>query len=249
MKLRFFGDSWYWSWYYQKPFRSNIVRSYLHENTGLPTLEAFFNQFGIDCYHENEPGCTFYRTVDKITKECAIDPTVDYNVVFFSNLIRGDNFSEHCFDLTSYDKFMEKWQKDCFDLLSALDIWSRAYNQKIILIGGQCTIPLDIYKMVRPRPNLFLLADCIISKLAREYAGIDIKQSFGIFKCSQDFSPFVDKTWDKRLIDHIYNDQQYYDQIMNKEFFTRDHYHLSAIGHVYLTDMILDKIEHLEGRK
>jgi len=249
MKLRSFGDSWYWSWYYRKPFKSLAIRSTLHQESGLPTLESFLKFYGVDCHTENEPGCTFYRTVEKITQECSVDPVVDYNIVFFSNLVRGDNWKNHTFDFTNYQSWMKKWKQDCYNLFVQLEEWSKRNNQKILLIGGQCTLPNDVLESLNLEPNIFVLAECVSYKILKEYAKVSVNKPFGIFKCSRDFSHFADNTWDKQLVNEIYEDQHYYDQTVNKEFLTNDYYHLSAIGHLYLTDIIIDKIEYLEKRK
>lgn len=246
MKLRFYGDSWYWSWFYTTTWKSRSVKDLVVHTSGFPALKIYFKHLGVDCEHDNHPGTTFYQTVDRVVNS-KIDPNIDYNIIFFSSLIRGDDPTHH-FDVTNYKKFIEKWNSDIVELLNRLQCWADQNNQKIILIGGQSTITNDIFQKINPKSNFHLLAECILTTILKEYyQDSKISKPFGIFKLSNDFSYIVNTSWDPKLVEHIYNDQKEWQNMSEGMNLLRpDTAHLNTTGQLFLVDLILHNIEKLE---
>lgn len=259
MKIRFFGDSWYWCWFHEEAFVSKTLRGMLYNKVGLPILETYMNKLGIDCVEKCAPGNDFYQITEVITSSTD-NEDIDYNIVFFSSLLRGkdpkeQNRLEHL-NIHDYDYFMKKWDSDVIMLLENIQKWAEQYNQTVLLIGGQSTLEKRIFDKLSHKPNLHLLTECVTSslvkryqKLSNNYNKLKINQNFGIFKLAKDISYKADETWDPRLINHMYEDQQLWiDHVVTNGYLCKpDDYHLNSIGVLHLTDLILYKIEQLKG--
>jgi hypothetical protein len=247
MKVKFFGDSWYWAWFYpNSSWKSSLIRNKMKlpaPSGSFPAIESYFNYLGVECCHENCPGDSFYQVVDKVIQS-QIDNSVDYNIVFFSNLIRR---LPNDFDYTNYEKLMLKWETDLLCLLEKLKSWAESNQQQIILLGGQSTLPERIFNKISPTSNLHLLTECISTTILKDYLKKDVSENFGIFKLSNDFSNLITDKWDHKLINHIYEDQKSWeDNIVYKNYFFPDNFHLNTTGQLFLVDLILSKIEKLE---
>lgn len=250
MKLRFFGDSWYWAWFNKDLLKSKLVRNKIFLGAGLPVLETYFNHLNIECVHKNNPGLSFYETTGSVLATEPIEnEDIDYNIICFSNLVRNkEKLAE--FDVTNYNNFMDKWEKDSVELLEKLQIWAEQYNQTILLVGCQSTLPKKVFDKIKYKNNLHLLSECVVSQIINEYCRANFDGPFGIFKLAADISQYADTTWDPRLVDHIYEDMNLWDRVIKGGgFLYNDHYHLNPTEHVFLMDLILNKIEQLEGEK
>jgi len=245
MKLRFYGDSWYWSWFYLNKWKSQAVKNSIVKTSAFPALELFFKNYGVDCINECEPGWSFHQIVNKI-ENSKINRSVKYNIVFFSNLIRGDD-PTHSFDVGSYENFITKWKADTIDLLQRLQKWADQNDQQVILLGGQSTISKEIFNSINPKSNFQLLSECVSRDILTHYYGEKIVKPFGIFKLAHDFSYLVNETWHPNLVKHTYEDRKHWeDTIIEKNFFNPDTAHLNTTGQLFLVDLILAKIEELE---
>lgn len=247
MKLQFFGDSWYWFWSHRDVFKSKLVKKHIFQGSAFPALEAYFQYLGIECTHNNVPGESFYQVVDNVVKS-VVDTNIEYNIVFFSNLIRGD-FPNHKFNIHNYDDFFKKWNIDIVILLKKLQTWADQNNQKILIIGGQSTLSREIFNSIEPKSNILLLSECISTDILKNYLNQPLKKNFGIFKLSTDFSYLVNEKWDRRLINQMYEEQEEWSNlVITNNLFGPDNVHLNSNAHLYLVDFLLAKIEKLENK-
>lgn len=244
-KIRFFGDSWYWCWYTKNQLKSNAVQSkfYNPDVFAFPAFDCFLNFLNYSCINHCAAGKDFYQTVDTITNITEHDDII-YNVVFFSSLVRRVNLKENLDKVTNYKNFIDNFNDGTIKLLQKIQDWAEKNNQQILLVGGQCTLYRSVFDKVPHKTNLHLLSECIISTL------IEKDKPFGIFKLSNDISDNVDKFWDKRLVNQIYEEQQEFNTDANNKVFTfPDFGHLNLVGALFLADLILHKIEELQEKK
>lgn len=239
MKIRFFGDSWYWSWYPTHLIQSQLLKNRLKNRGGYPAMEVYLNNLGIDCVTHNRPGSDFENTVKSIVK--TTDHTdIKYNVVFFSSHIRNYDY-ENVFNMNNYKEFIEKFNNLTVSMLSTIQKWAEENNQEVFLVGGHSTLHKEIFDRVENKKNLHLLSECIVSQFVSK------ERPYGIFK-KADFTKEANKNWDPDLINHLYNDiKEWEDQrqgIYNVTW--PDDAHLNNTGALLLTDLILCKIEELE---
>lgn len=247
MKIRFFGDSWYWAWLGGGP-RSKTLKNLVNysESKGIPFYKIYLESAGINCVNYATPGYTFLETTKTILS--TTDHTdIKYNVVFFSNLIRRQP-QEHQWkdeiDVSNYETFINQYQLKVVSLLEEIQGWAEQNNQQVILVGGQSTLLKQWVDQVKVKNNLHLLAQCAISKILKIQ-----DPSFGIFKLSTDISESLSITWATELLEHIYKDikkYSYNDMVSNVTW--PDKGHLNASGIFILLDYILEKIEDLEEK-
>lgn len=245
-KVRFFGDSWYWSWL--NTAKSKTFNSYydaqinVNEHRGLPNLESYFNFFNIDCVQHNHPGSTFLETTDCIINIKENDD-IKYNIVFVSSVIRRDTFLK--IKHYPYDKILNYINKSTIEALNKIEFWANQYNQHVIFIGGQTTIHKNFFEQAQYK-NLHLLSECIISTL------IGRCKPYGIFKLA-DFAGLMDETTDKEFIHQVYEDLTEFaegdiDNSIKHGVQYPDYAHLNAAGGMLLVDEILYFIEKIEAQ-
>jgi hypothetical protein len=238
MKIRFFADSWCWCWPFGRiPVKSKKILTMKEGYTGVPILKWYFDGLGITTKFTGRPGQSLKDT------ECCIlevtDDFYDYNVVVVTSPYRMNQIKE--LNIGNYNEFIDQWNNETVTILKSINDWAVKYNQTVFLVGGHMTLSKDIFDKIGHTTHLHLLSECMISDLA----GVDPK--FGIFKFA-DFTEILDKTFDVDLVDHVWNDITTYDKNQTREFFTYpDYAHLNATGSLFLVDLILSKIEELQG--
>ncbi len=258
MNIRFFGDSWFWTWYYKNSFKSKTIKKWaattgFDHHDALPTLSVILNELGHNVISYNKPGDNFYDTVDKVCS-LVFHKDIKYNVVFFSNLFRYKE-QLRSFNVHNYDKFMKKWNEDIIILLERLQKWAELYNQEIILVGGQCTLSNEIFNQLVNKKGIHLLSECLTNQILQEYypnndaCKILDGRKFGIFKLPE-FYPWITDKWDQRLVDHIYEDSKLWNEIIVAyNVYCPDSQHPTVTGQIFFLDLLLQKIEILEGEK
>jgi len=240
MKLRFFGDSWYWSWFYPENesghLKSKLLSNTCYNGQGFPILEVYLKYMGIDAINHCYPGFTFTDTVNSVVSKKAED--VKYNVVFFSSHYRRKDTS---LDITSYYNFLQEWENKTLDGLKLLDSWAKKCNQIILLVGAHSTLYKETIEKVKSN-NLHIVSECILADI------LSRKRPFGTLKFANDIVDYIDESFDKDLINHLYNNLTEIDKATDKQIFTHpDHCHLNPTGALFLIDRILHKIEQIQG--
>lgn len=236
MNLRFFGDSWYWSWYWQE-FKSSTVKNKLVNSAGFPALEAYFNYLGVNCITYNQPGNSFANTVGSVLNS-SDHQDIKYNIVFFSSHLRRT--TANSITLTSKDKFIKEFDLITIAELTKLQIWAKENNQQILLLGGQSTIHKHVFDKLPDSTNLHLVSECILSHFLGK------NDPFGILKLATDVTDLVDDTWDRDMVIFLYDSIKEWESDESKNKFTLpDLGHLNGSGALLLADMIMEKIEQL----
>ena len=240
MNIRFFGDSWYWSWYWNE-LKSTAVKNKLINNAGFPALEAYFNYLGVNCISYNQPGSSFSNTVRTVL-DSHDHSDVEYNIVFFSSHLRRTTIND--MPLTSKNKFIKEFDLITIKELTKLQSWAKENNQQVLLLGGQSTIHKHVFDMLPDSTNLHLVSECIMTQLLSK------TNLFGILKLATDITDRVDDTWDRDLVIFLYDSIKEWESDDSKNKFTLpDSGHLNAHGALLLVDMIMEKIEQLNKGK
>lgn len=241
MKIRFFGDSWYWGWC------SHSLKSQMLTNLGkkgFPFFEYYLKELNIDYITHCVPGNSFSLTTDSILN-INNDSDVKYNIVFFSSHIRRNRrewINE--FDFFNYENFINQFNQKTILLLEKIQSWAEENNQQVFLIGGQCTLYKDTFSQLKNNKNLHLISECIITDLLP----IQKPYAYGIFKLATDMTDHIDENWDSKIIDHLYEDISKFEKDKNitQVVTWPDSGHLNGTGILLLLDLILEKIEKLE---
>ena len=236
MNVRFFGDSWYWSWYW-KEIKSDAVKNKLIHDAGFPALESYLNYLGVNCISYNVPGKSFSTTVETVLS-VSKDDSVKYNIVFFSSHLRPCCSDNIC--TTSFTQFKKDFDSLTKNHLVKLQTWAKENNQEILLFGGQSTIYKHIVDSLTDNSNLHVVCECVISHL------IGKKEPFGILKLGTDVIGAIDDTWDHDLVIELYDSIREWESDTQKDKFTLpDQGHLNGSGALLLADIIMEKIEQL----
>lgn len=234
-KIRFFGDSWFWNWYYPD-MKSTAIKKVLLEQ-GFPAIAAYLKYLDIEPICHNLPGRNFEQTViDVLSTENHDD--IKYNVIFIASIFRRNH---HRLDVTNYTNFIKAWDAILISRLTELQNWAQKNNQQILLLGGQTTLHKNLFEQVENRKNLHLVAECIISKLTNRF------NTHGFLKLATDVTDYVDTTWHPELVEHMHNDITAFENDNDKFLFTLpDRGHLNPHGSLLVLDMILSEIEQIE---
>ena len=235
-KIRFFGDSWYWSWVSDDIIKSSTLKQY---DRRFPILEWALDKSGIGAITYNAPGACFRATTNTIVNSTDNLEDIVYNVVFVSSPYRNDDIKK-C-DITNYDNFMQDWDSTIVTCLIQIQKWAIENNQQVLLIGGHTNLPKKLFASLEDCRNLHLLSECIVSELT----GL---KNIGKFRCC-DFNHHIDATYDKRLIDDIHADSIQMQSSSISTIFWPDECHLNPTAMLLVADKILYNIEQLEGER
>ena len=209
MKFRFFGDSWFWTWWLDQEtsngetwLKSQQVRSLrsvnvTHDSKQAPEpltdnaisfIDIYLNKlFGHDVETFNSPGESFVTAVTTIEKTPA-DPNA-VNVLFYSEPMRGSDLKAMMNENPkwTYDQLEEKIYEVTIEHLCKLGTFANRTNQKFIISGGQSTLYHSVFNKVpeQLRKNLTLLHPCILSSLIAGYNKDDNQTILGPFKFTE----------------------------------------------------------------
>ena len=209
MKFRFFGDSWFWTWWFDqekgpgKPWlKSQDVRSLrsmdvthdsqakegITPDPAISFIDIYLNKiFGYDVETFNSPGESFVTAVTTIEKT-PVDPNA-VNVLFYSEPMRGSDLKVMMNENPkwTYDQLEEKMYEFTIKHLCKLGTFANLTNQKFIISGGQSTLYHSVFNKVpeQLRKNLTLLHPCILSSLIEGYNKDDNQTILGPFKFTE----------------------------------------------------------------
>jgi len=209
MKFRFFGDSWFWTWWLDQEtsngepwLKSQQVRSLrsvnvTHDSKQAPEpvqdnaisfIDIYLNKLlGHDVETFNAPGMSFVTAVTNIEKTPA-DPNA-VNVLFYSEPMRGSDLKAMMNENPkwTYNQLEEKIYEITIEHLGKLGTFANSTNQKFIISGGQSTLYHSVFNKVpeQLRKNLTLLHPCILSSLIAGYNKDDNQTILGPFKFTE----------------------------------------------------------------
>lgn len=250
MNFRFFGDSWYWNWI--DNIQSNALKKLAKKHSRLPDhfsnnisgIEIFLNDMGHEVEVFNYPGKNFTETVELIEKT-PVSIECDFNVVFFSEIFREAKlFGSR---VKNYEKTMDRYNNHIIDALVKLNEWAINNKQRVLLFGGQGTLPRKLFETALPKKTgfVFLCSECILSDIANNYLDQPRNLRLGTFKFSNWVNQ-INHRWNRQLVDEIHQDLEFAFNFRTQEgkiFMWPDYFHLNITGHLYFVDMLFNFIE------
>jgi hypothetical protein len=241
MKLRFFGDSWCWCWALPLPLADTILSKRSHDfSVSLPLLSWYLTALDIESEILGNPGNPMTHVRDVVIN-ATNNEGVDYNILFVSSPYRRQ--SVETLPVDDYENFIAQWNDALIYSLRDISRWAEEHNQVFFIVGGQTTITQELFDKVEAGKNIHLLSECLVS----DFTGRT--EPFGMFKLA-DFTKSVNSRFDPKLVDHIYDDINQYASSIEKSIVTwPDSAHLNPTGQFMLINLILRKIEELEGEK
>lgn len=233
MKLRFFGDSWFWCWFDPGTLRSNILNA-----DKLPIIEWYLKALNVECISYNYPGNSLIDTTNTIVSSSPEGAT--YNVVFVSFPIRRHDIQNY--SVQDYKTFTNEYEEIILDCLSKMQLYAETHDQYFLLIGGQATLHKELFSRLESSSRLYLISECVLSDL------LVVNPPFGIFKLA-DFTKYVDTNFDKDLVNDVYTHLTQLDNHPDKQFiwWPDNSGHLNPSAVLIILDRILHKIEELEN--
>ena len=180
MHFNLFGDSWAWNWnFHEERFSSKEILKLRPPRTRtdldgiapnyfkdcFAQLEMMLKSLGHTVSTHNVPVYSFDRTVNKIvdTSEKA-----DYNIVFFSDLMRQGNLHQFRTNV-SLDDWLTQYHAKLKEQLERVATHADKTGQTYIIFGGQSTLLKDEFALYNTSPNVILGAECIISTILAKY--------------------------------------------------------------------------------
>jgi hypothetical protein len=237
MKIHFYGDSWYWTWYPKNCFKSNEIKKIVSEADSFSFIEMLIKSFGHNIKNFSNAGNSFVATKNSIiTTE---NSEADYVVVFFSSPVRGLeilNYNTH-----DISQFMIQYNNVIIHCLNEIGKWATTNDKQVLLFGGQSTLYREVFDKCTHKENLHLVAECLVSSIEGK------SPPHGDFKIFDLDLSKADK-WDPLLIDTIYTQYNKWNERAVK-FTYPDASHLNAVSTIYFIDLLFQYIENLEKRK
>lgn len=235
MRLRFFGDSWFWCWFNPGQLKSNMLTKDSPKN--LPVIEWYLKGLGVDCITHNHPGYSFKDTIKTILSSTPED--IKYNIVFVSFPCRNADIFN--LDVTNYSNFLERHDKIIVDGLIQMQEYATEHDQYFLLIGGHTTLHKELFESVPNLDRLYLVSQCIMSDL------MGVNPPFGIFKLA-DFTRYITGKFDRDLVNDVYTQLESLDKHPDKQvlWWPDNSRHLNPSAILLLTDKIFCKIEEIE---
>ena len=205
MKFRFYGDSWFWTWWPDdKPFKSEQVNSlratgvsvdsrdsYPHApDPAISFIELYLNRLGHEVDQFCHPGTTIIETVSTIrSRQTGDEDTV--NIVFYSEPHRGIELralmESQCHPEFTYQMLEDKLYDLTVKALCRLGRHANEINQEFIISAGQSTLYDRVMTRVPEelRKNLTLLHPCILSSVDPSYNRNIEETMLGPFKLTE----------------------------------------------------------------
>ena len=205
MNFRFYGDSWFWTWWPEsRPFKSEQVNNlrargvsvdsrdqYPHgPDPAISFVELYLNKLGHEVEHFCWPGTAFCETVTII---CNRPPAEEgtANIIFYSEPTRGVELralmEAECQPDVTYKQLEDKLYDLTIKSLCKLGQHANEINQEFIISGGQSTLYDRVMTQVpvELRKNLTLLHPCILSSTDEMYDRNLEQTMLGPFKLTE----------------------------------------------------------------
>ena len=260
MTFRFFGDSWFWSWYQTHMFQSESLKNndeYMYAQSHIRTL---LTDMGHTVVSNCIPGASFSQTsriIENLNSLlCPPNQKNEIWVVFVSSDLRKPDtreaFRHPDWNLTSKSIFLE--QLDTYMLHNLNRIIMDADSNRtldIILVGGQSSMPEHIFNQRFNKTNrVHLLSECILKDLLPYLADTvgDACNEFPrfMFECEfgRIYDDFCDRnplsTVDPDLIEHLGKElDPDMENVVRNFLMWPDNAHLGATGQLFFVDYLL----------
>jgi|TARA_B110000459_G_C16503085_1_gene444315 hypothetical protein len=205
MNFRFYGDSWFWTWWPEDmPFKSEQVNNLRARGVSVDSratyppgpdpaisfVELYLNKLGHEVEQFCHPGNAFCETVATICSRPAAEEGTA-NIVFYSEPTRGVELrvymEKECQPDLTYDMLEDKLYEMTVVALCRLGKHANEINQEFIISGGQSTLYDRVMTRVPEelRKNLTLLHPCILSSTDENYDRNKEETMLGPFKLTE----------------------------------------------------------------
>lgn len=201
MNFRFFGDSWFWTWYHPKEegyeysrfCRSQAMERIDKYQDGLSLMKILLEEMGHTVNNFAKPGTGFRycrtsyeQNVYLLNKEI---PAI--NIIFVSSNLRkfhneDREFTQYDVDLSSVDNFIK-----CYDEIMARDLMKFMFmndpRETYLVVSGQENLPAEVFLKAKKDAeerqegdfsNWHLLSESILVDLACTYNGPEAQRDF-----------------------------------------------------------------------
>lgn len=270
MNFRFYGDSWFWTWWNEeKPFKSEQVNSlrargvshdsretYPHgPDPAISFIELYLTRLGHDVEQFCHPGTTIRETVNTIcNRQTADDDTV--NIVFYSEPQRGIELralmEAVCNPEFTYQMLEDKLYDQTVKSLCMLGRHANEINQEFIISGGQSTLYDRVLTQVPEglRDKLTILHPCILSSIDNpSYDRNKEETMLGPFKLSECIGnkSVAHVNWEKyheSIPNEIYKQLEKFDKNTREKTWP-DVAHMGPTATLFYID---DLLHYLEGK-
>lgn len=267
MNIRFFGDSWLWTWKGpifnvgipdEEVFWYSNSMSNLSDfgETSLSLQTILLDKLGHNVNHACLPGNSFFRTCDQVDTYTfnfvRREQKMNYVIWVSSDMRPGDHPK---WNMRSKDVFLDMYDQYVLKSLNRINDLSQIYtNINFIFVGGQSGLPKYLWDKIPDRsPNLHLLSEHIINTLSQENENFD-SLNLPRFYLENEFIRLYDECdhkseVDPDLVEHmavesaLYNDHDYMIPTTLMFLTHPDYHHLGFTGQVYFVDYLLKYCE------
>lgn len=252
MKLAFYGDSWFWTWFdTNQDVLTNPELSKLKGiekdklMNGYDVLTPLLNSMGHKVLNHCHPGNSFRETVQDI---CETSTKSDVHIVYVSTVIRHTELEK--FLNKPWNQIKVQYTEIMYQELQKLGDFALKNQQKILLFAGQTTLKSKVlqnaFKPNDPRLKyLHLGAECIVTALHNQFPPnkpIPLRAP-GIFK----LATWSDKTnldnYNAETITELHKQIKYFQSEPFKIWTWPDLGHLNFNGQIHFLNLLFDKIQ------
>jgi len=239
----FFGDSWFWIW--GKP-TSQTMNQYLIKNypndLSFPRTSLFpllLADMGIEHQVFNIAASSLVQSV-KIIKEYKPNKN-DILILFVSSPVRLKNpFHKNKFNTKDKDDFMDQWYglyRHCYEQLSD---YNDEHDVPLLLEGEHTKV--HSHQLKGLSKNIYS-----IESIAKTLTNTELEfDTFGLQRGLYDWTKIIDKSWDPKLIDFIYDQHNAWDNFTETDgarVFWPDNGHMNHTGQYITLDYIFKILE------
>lgn len=269
MNIRFFGDSWFWTWVSTGSWHSKSMTeiSDISENA-ISLTSMILNELGHNVSHICVPQSSFNNTCNNLEFYCNnMKPmsitSSEIFVIWVSSDLRLPYRPHPHWDLRNKDRFLEQYdQYVLYSLKKVNKIAKNRPHNNFLFVGGQSGLPKYLWDAIPQRQsNMHLVSEHIINTLSN-YEVDDTQpllprpdvEILSRFYMENDFIKIYDACDHKHDVDHdlveymavesrLYNDRNYKKPRIFKELTYPDMHHLGYYGQVQFTDYLLKYCE------
>lgn len=182
MNIRFFGDSWLWTWTSKEEgqgLQSEFLKRHGEKQWGFSTMKSLLKSFGFDVYSYCQPANSLSQTVDIIRNAAKTFGCFDIGdgsnnrevwIIFASSNFRDRPERQPVsWDFSDKGNLLRQLDTTYIDDLVVLnEVMGNSNNIDVIVVGGQAEINPEIFEHIGI-PNMHLLSSNIVESLANRY--------------------------------------------------------------------------------
>lgn len=266
MRIRFFGDSWAWTWFTElkKSNYKNILSLDNEYETGISLIKILFDASDHECTIHNEPGTGPKHTKDVIKNQISLARQAneeEYWIWQISCTLRNDTYDS--FDFSSLNKFINSYDARILEHLQEINDFGIPDNIHICLIGCHSTLPKHIFDSIENRSNnIHFMCKNFIQEVSTVEHGLTYDTNnknklIDRFRLSSPkfffeyVEPFGDDYmdyFDKEVLEFFTECADHGHHNVNETVTWPDSGHLGFSGHVLLFEYVLNFIKELQSR-